>query len=395
MTTQQLLSMTPKLKARMKPWNNQWATVWLSTEPADFDAAEAAISECYCFLGLDPPKRFVRVGSPLVCAVAGSIASGLLRGDEIDRMADEVLNQTLGDSIRGAVERAVGSATGSAPGRTAPTVADRRLDFAIDRAIRGTVDSAIRRAVDYAANETVSNAVNRTFDRAVGRAVHETIEHTVGDAARGILSNWHHYMGGQFNALWHAHSGFFREVCGLDLPADLWARARAYDRAQASCGSWYPHADFCIISDRMLGCSRNQRGRLHGEHGPALQWRDGWSIYAIEGVRVPDNVVLTPEEQTIEEIDGESNEEVRRVRIERYGWLRYIERSGATVADTRFNEIDRQRECLMQLKDGTRRLVVSDPSTARIYVLGVPREIQTCEQAQAFLNHGLRIIHRS
>jgi len=395
MTTPQLLSLTPKLKARMKPWNDQWAAAWLSTEPADFDAAEAAISECYRFLELEPPARFVRVGSPLVCAVAGSIASGLLRGDEIDRAVDDVLDQTLGGMIRGEVERAVAGATDGAPGRRNPIVADRRLDFAIDRVIRGVVDSAIRRTVDHAAHETVSNAVERTFDRAVGRAVYETIEQTVGEAARGILSNWYHYMGGQFNALWHAYAGYFREVCGLDLPGDLWARARAFDRAECSCGSWYPHADFCIISDRMMGCSRNQRGRLHDEHGPVLRWRDGWSIHAIEGVRVPGKVVLSPEEQSIEEIDGESNEEVRRVRIERYGWLRYIEQSGATVSDTRFNEIDRQRECLMQLKDGSRRLVVSDPSTARIYALGVPREVQTCEQAQAFLNHGLRIIHRS
>jgi hypothetical protein len=135
----------------------------------------------------------------------------------------------------------------------------------------------------------------------------------------------------------------------------------------------------------------------HNETGPSHLWADGFAIWAIHGVLVDSQIVLAPETQTLEQIERETNEEVRRVRIERYGWLRYLKESQAQVVDQRVNERDLQEEMLCRLQDGRQRFVCRDPSTERQYALGVPREITTCEQAQAWLSHGLDrfAIHRS
>jgi hypothetical protein len=71
------------------------------------------------------------------------------------------------------------------------------------------------------------------------------------------------------------------------------------------------------------------RRRLHHESGPAVEW-DGHSGqerpgYYLHGVAIPDRLFLTP---TVERIHRESNSEVRRLVIERMGWLRYIEDAG-------------------------------------------------------------------
>jgi len=124
------------------------------------------------------------------------------------------------------------------------------------------------------------------------------------------------------------------------------------------------------------------------------------------GVDVGEKVAMTPHLQTIEEIEKEGNEEVRRIRIERFagadkpvdeGWIRYIRESGAKQVDRRLNERDGQWETLYEFKDGRKRMVVVDPSTGRQYALGVPREMEKAQQAQDWMHHGLDqfAIHRS
>ena len=63
--------------------------------------------------------------------------------------------------------------------------------------------------------------------------------------------------------------------------------------------------------------------------GPAVAYPDGWAIYAVHGVRVPAHVIESPKSITVEEIEKETNAEVRRVMMERYGLDRYIKDSGA------------------------------------------------------------------
>ena len=121
------------------------------------------------------------------------------------------------------------------------------------------------------------------------------------------------------------------------------------------------------------------------------------NLWYIDGVLVNKQIVTCPETQTIEQIETEPNSEVKRVRIERFGWPRYLRETKAKVIDVRDNDIDGTKESLMETRDKTRVLVCACPSTARVYTMRVPREIGTCEIAQRWL-HGernLRIIGAS
>jgi hypothetical protein len=108
-------------------------------------------------------------------------------------------------------------------------------------------------------------------------------------------------------------------------------------------------------------------------------------LWHIHGVQVPKDVVMYPEKQTISDIEEESNSEVKRIRIERYGWLKYLSETNASVIDHANNYIDATEEALMQSKDGMKLLVCACPSTARTYAMRVPREIENCVQAQLWL----------
>jgi hypothetical protein len=192
---------------------------------------------------------------------------------------------------------------------------------------------------------------------------------------------------GQHDAGWLAFYAYFREACGLSQETQklcgLWEIAH-------SANWWLPHQKICWVSERHNVLNRDGRGRLHCENGPALAYPDGWSIWALHGVRLPtegEQIVLRPETQSLAQIDGEANAEIRRLRIQRYGWPRYLVAKNARVLDHRRNHVEGTQESLMQLGE-QRVLVCVCPSTGKIFSMEVDPECMNCAQAQLYLSSG-------
>jgi len=70
-------------------------------------------------------------------------------------------------------------------------------------------------------------------------------------------------------------------------------------------------------------------GRLHSATGPAFEWLDELRDYYWHGVRVPSYVVDHPKRLTVADIEAETNVEVRRVKMERFGQARFLLATGA------------------------------------------------------------------
>ena len=159
---------------------------------------------------------------------------------------------------------------------------------------------------------------------------------------------------------------------------------------------WTQHTLWWAPKPTLVAESGTFGWRLHCDNGPACQ-NTIENLYFFHGVLVPAYAVMRPEWITLDEIKRENSEEVRRTLIERYGWEKYLTDSGAVVVDQRRNDRDAQMERLFTTDGGARRFVCMDPSTGRRYALGVPRDIATCAQAQAWMSHGLDrfAIHRS
>jgi hypothetical protein len=190
---------------------------------------------------------------------------------------------------------------------------------------------------------------------------------------------------GQHEAIYGAHYDFYKKVgnlgAGMTQSDGHWTTNR-------NVGWWLPHENICWATERTSVLTLDDDGRLHGEDAPAISYRDGFSTWIVHGVRVPKQVVVSPETQTLKQIDDETNEEVRRIRIERYGWPKYLRDVGAKSIDSRRNDADGTDESLMRLHNGSLRMVVACRSTARVYAIGVPNEIKSCEEAQYWMSGG-------
>ncbi len=88
-----------------------------------------------------------------------------------------------------------------------------------------------------------------------------------------------------------------------------------------------------LACESPIAASLNDRDQLHNPDGAALEFRDGFKIYAINGVILPPDAILAPHKLQLAEIERQENVEVRRILIQQYGMERYLQDSGAEQID--------------------------------------------------------------
>ena len=89
--------LTKEQKDAMKSYADKWIEIGLRTGETDWDTFDKYMPICYQKAGLEYPKKIIRVQSPLVGALAASVAEALLKGKR-------------NISLRGAVSDAVSDA---------------------------------------------------------------------------------------------------------------------------------------------------------------------------------------------------------------------------------------------------------------------------------------------
>jgi hypothetical protein len=150
------------------------------------------------------------------------------------------------------------------------------------------------------------------------------------------------------------------------------------------CGWWYPYENTVVIQQRP-SLINFEDGIVQSTTGPAIQFSDGYSVYIIDGIRLDEQIVMRPETLTIRQIKSEQDQDKRSIMIDRFGWPRFLEESNAKCIDKRDNYIENTKEALFK-SDNDNRLVVTCP-TGRVFALGVPSSIKTCEDAQSWLGN--------
>src|SRR3990167_684292 len=281
------------------------------------------------------------VGGAVAGAVIGAVSCAV-RGAVGDAVVDAV-----GIAVAGAVRVAVRVAVGNAVGDAVVGAVDGTVDNAVGGAVDNAVGDAVRVAVGGAVDAAVVGAVGIAVDAAVVGAVDDAVGNLSVDSVRkAILDNYRKYLGGQFwvgGWYWgNAYVTFFRDVCDLELSQDILGRMKAYEKINTSACVWYPHERFIMVSKRPKTINLElvdpniKRGwnshRLHNETGTSIEW-DGFALYHIHGVRVPEYVVMRSEEITVLAIESETNAEVRRIMMEKYGYERYMRDCNAVVVD--------------------------------------------------------------
>lgn len=188
---------------------------------------------------------------------------------------------------------------------------------------------------------------------------------------------------GQHDASILCFYDFFAQVCGVE---DC-KRLEGLNLVAQAAGWWWAYDTLAIITERPSKLSLDDRGRLHSDADWAILYPDGFGFCVVHGVQVPPRIIFQSSEITTQEIDSETNAEVRRVMIERYGQARYIQDSGASLlGKDDWGELYRK-----EVPDDEPMLMVKvvnstqEPDgTFRDYWLRVPPTIRTAREGVAW-----------
>jgi len=346
--------LTPEHEAQIAPTRDRWLRIGLSTEPADRARAQAGVVAAYQAANLPPPKLFIWLQSPLAGCV-GSAMLGQVRGQ-------------VGGQVRGQVG-------GQVRGQVGGQVRDQVRGQVLDQVLYQVRDQVWGQVWDQVEGQVGDQVLGQVWDQVRGQ-VWDQVEGQVWDqVGRAIY--------GQHEAGWLSFYAFFRDACTLES-------ARRLDgliQVAESAGWWWPFAGAVVLTERPVHLARDARGRLHCVDRAAIEYSDGWGVYAWHGVRVPERVIKAPETITAAEIDGEQNAEVRRVMAERYGLARYLADSGAKQihcdsAGTLYRKDLPGDEPIVMVK--VRNSTPEPDGSVKDYMLRVPPTIKTARAAVAW-----------
>jgi hypothetical protein len=355
-----LVTLTQGQRAQMAPHTQQWITAGLATGPASRETFTEGVRRCYAHARLPWPHNVVWVSSPLVMALTVPLAARVLQSRRSGFLQFDVYNPLLGvlgdcggsviDLIRRRVYQAVHGAVVDAVSPAVHEAVQHAVSGQVEQAVDGPLHHTTRLAVDQAIRDprhikpALYRAVQEAVQQASGERLGDELLHeAIGSVNFVELHRSFSHFSGQFGAGGASYPSFFRDVCGLTLPGDIWDRSRAGELAIQSACWWYAHRDFVLACERPsaihlepLEPGRPRSGgphRLHHSTGPALSWPDGWGLHAIHGLPVPGWIIETPARITVLDIERQRNAEVRRVMLDAYGWARFIAHCGAEVVD--------------------------------------------------------------
>jgi hypothetical protein len=133
--------------------------------------------------------------------------------------------------------------------------------------------------------------------------------------------------------------------------------------------------------------ARDNVGRLHRGDGAAMEFPDGYGLWAWRGMPIPADLATELPRLSLARIQAEGNAEIRRVMLEHFGYDRYLRESGARKAG------EDETGTLWRLElPGDEPLVMVEVVNAtpepdgihRIYWLRVPPSTRTAREGVAW-----------
>lgn len=254
--------------------------------------------------------------------------------------------------------------------------------LAVCMLVGGYNDKIIRQLYQQVGDQ-VWDQVREQVGEQVGDQVREQVGDQVGDQVWDQIPAfvWP-YMDNQFSAGWLAWC-VAMEAIGVQLSNShlpWW-----YDTV--NYGPMWPLERVCVVSERPTAI-HIEDGRLHRDGGPAIEYSDGFSVWAYRGVRVQRWVVETPaDDLRAQQVLDERNQEVRAVLLDRYGTERFIADAGGKLQHEdewgvlyRVDRLDAEPYLAVKVVNAT-----PEPNGSyKDYWLRVPPEMTTAREAVAW-----------
>jgi hypothetical protein len=319
-------SLTAEQKTRFPEFVAKWTQIGLSTEPLNMKRVQQAFQIAFAQVNKPAPKA-VHCTSPLAaCLTRGVLAS-------------------VRESVRASV-----------------------LD-SVSASVRESVSASVRDSVSESVRDSVSASVS------------ESVRASVLDSVSASVSAYWWYDFGQYASYWLSFYDYCHEVLGVDN-----AKLSGNEAICCEAGWSWVFWKLALVSEKPIAIHRNARGQLHKDGALALEHSDGWGVYALNGIRMKSDYILTPAEKiSPETVLAETNADIRRELIRKVG----IERMLAKLPHKRMDKRGNYELLSINLGNGAtdaRYLRMLNPSVGVWHLEGVAPECDTITKSLNWRN---------
>src|SRR3990167_906391 len=249
--------LTQNQKEKIAFYRDKWTAIGLSTQKADKKMAETGIKKAYEIAGLKCPK-IIWTLSPLSSGLARYFVFKIIKNKKVCASVRE----SVCDSVWASVWDSVCAS------------------------VRESVCDSVCESIRESACDSIRDSVCDSVCDSIRESACDSIRESVWDSIRDSVY-------GQHNAVWLGFYDYCRNELKLEKQTDKIIGLMMI----AQSANWFlPHENICWISERHDVC-KFKNGKIHSEKGPAIHYPDGFEIYALNGVRVPKNIVETPAEK--------------------------------------------------------------------------------------------------
>ncbi|KHD76998.1 hypothetical protein MB27_14275 [Actinoplanes utahensis] len=355
---------------------DQWLAAAVQTGSAVRAAAEAGVRESYRLAGLQPPEHVYWFGSPRAGAAAVALlTSGVSADTEVpDWVADVRAELRLqgwapGATAGGSVRRQV---------RTEPWAAARKASV---EALGADGWAQLSAAAGRRSWALVMDLIAGRLRSRLGEDLVTGLSGDLGPAVRRPL----------LDAIYGQHDGTWLstfEAAGRLVPeAGLMDGLTGLAEVARHSGWWWANERVAVLTERPALLERDNVGRLHRGEGAALEYPDGYGLWAWRGMPIPAGLAAELPTLTVDRIRREDNAEIRRVMLEHFGYDRYLRDAGARERGT-----DEAGTLWWLDLPGDEPLVMVEvvnatpepDGTSRVYWLRVPPSTRTAREGVAW-----------
>jgi hypothetical protein len=322
--------------------------IQMASQPINWEIHDAAVTELYKRLNM-PRPLILHFDSPIACKIVQTIIYKMLRGQLYGQLRDQLDGQLYGQ-LGGQLYGQLGGQLGGQ--------LDGQLYGQLYGQLGGQLDGQLGGQLD-------------------GQLRGQLRDQLGGQLGYYWLSIWWLYVAGWYSYMKYIGVVFDEKILGLFLRF-----------TEQTCFS-IPYQHIYIVSDRPI-LIRWKSKMLHCDNGPSVRFRDGYELYALNGVRVNKDIVMIPAEKLAPNLVlTEKNAEVRREIVRKIGIERVMQKLNAKIID-KWEEYELLELPIEGMRTKAVYLKMKNPSIGTYHVEGVPSDIKTCQAALSWRVGGIK-----
>jgi hypothetical protein len=238
---------------------------------------------------------------------------------------------------------------------------------------------SIGRSIYQSIDQSIRQSIRQSIDQSIRQSIWQSIRQSIEKSK--IILHLGYYCYAQNEIFWIQYYIYCQS---LGIPIGIKTEEGLdimYNIAKYS-GWWCPFENLCFVCHKPVKIKTNRNNMLHADGENAIEYKDGFRVWALNSVRVTKEIAETPwNELDSNLVLTEQNAEIRREIVRKIGIEKVCNDLGAKCLDK-----DGDYE-LLELKAGERThryLKMVNPSINTYHVEGVAIECETVEQALNF-----------